>query len=96
MFKIDCPHCGPRSEDEFEWGGPAHLQRPGPAEKVSDKEWAEYLYMRDNAKGKCLERWCHTHGCAEWFNMERDSVTHKITAVYQMGETAPVTGGRHD
>ena len=41
MLKIDCPYCGPRSEEEFTWGGPAHVERPGPAEDVSDNEWAE-------------------------------------------------------
>ena len=93
MLYIKCPCCGQRSEDEFVWGGDAHVGRPGPAEDVSDKEWADYLYKRENKKGVVLERWCHVHGCGEWFNMERCSVSHEITGIYAMGEPAPVEGG---
>lgn len=89
MFKIECPYCGSRSEDEFVWGGPAHIIRPDFDENVSDEEWAEYLHMRDNKKGKSLERWFHMHGCGEWFNMLRNSVTHEIGSIYLMGDPTP-------
>ena len=26
MLLIDCPHCGPRNEVEFRYGGEAHVQ----------------------------------------------------------------------
>lgn len=89
MMYIACPYCGPRSEEEFVWGGPAHLVRPGPAEAVSDAEWTEYLHMRANTKGGDAERWCHVHGCGQWFNVVRSSVTHEITATYRMAEEPP-------
>ncbi len=91
MMKIICPWCGARGEEEYIYGGPAHLQRPyvqdNPAQDISDRDWAEYLFMRDNVKGVSLERWGHIHGCGQWFNMARDSVSHKIHAIYKMDET---------
>ena len=49
--------------------------------------------MRTNRKGLNLERWVHTHGCGRWFNVARDTVTHRIEAVYGMGEAPPVQSG---
>jgi len=78
MFNIKCPHCGPRDENEFIWRGPAFLTRPVYAEDLSDESWADYLYMRENKKGKNTEQWCHSKGCGEWFVIERDTETHEI------------------
>lgn len=92
-MKITCPWCGVRGEEEFTHGGPSHLARPvvgdNPMGDVSDADWADYLFMRDNVKGVSLERWGHIQGCGQWFNMARDSVTHEIHAVYKMGEQPP-------
>ena len=49
--------------------------------------------MRTNRKGLNLERWVHTHGCRRWFNVARDTVTHRIEAVYGMGEAPPTRSG---
>ena len=89
MLLIDCPWCGPRDECEFSYGGEAHIERPKNADKLSDAEWADYLFMRTNPKGKFSERWVHTHGCNRWFNAVRDTVTHEISATYRMGEDRP-------
>jgi heterotetrameric sarcosine oxidase delta subunit len=45
--------------------------------------------MRTNPKGPHRERWVHSHGCRRWFNVERDTATNQIIAVYKMGEAAP-------
>jgi len=87
MLRIRCPHCGDRDEVEFRFGGESHVVRPGPG--VSDSEWAEYLFNRDNPDGLHLERWCHSYGCGQWFNVARDTVTHDILATYAMGEERP-------
>ncbi len=89
MLLIECPWCGPRAEIEYSYGGPSHVTRPGPPEAVSDAEWSAYLHTRRNPKGLHLERWRHTHGCRQWFNVARDTVTHRISAVYRMGEPIP-------
>ena len=89
MLLIPCPYCGERQESEFSYGGEAHIERPKEPEKLSDQEWAEYLFMFTNTKGVFFERWVHSHGCRRWFNVARDTVTYKILAAYEMGEPRP-------
>jgi sarcosine oxidase, subunit delta len=89
MLRISCPHCGPRDETEFRYGGESHIARPGPSAEVSDESWGDYLFGQRNNKGLHLERWCHSAGCGQWFNLARSTVTHEILAVYKMGEKAP-------
>jgi len=45
--------------------------------------------MRTNPKGVLAERWVHSAGCRRWFNLQRDTVSHRIVAVYRIGETPP-------
>ena len=85
MLVIPCPHCGPRDEIEFVCGGEAHIARPLAENKITDAEFADYLFIRDNPKGVFLERWRHSAGCRQWFNVARDTVTHEIIEVYPMG-----------
>ena len=92
MIQIQCPWCGSRSEEEFTWGGQSHIVRPEKPAEVSDQEWADYLYQRINPKGVHYERWRHTYGCRQWFNVARDTVTHEIKAVYQMTDPKPEFG----
>jgi len=80
MMQLDCPWCGMRDEPEFVCGGTSHIQRP--ALEVPDREWAEYLFFRENPKGLHHERWCHIFGCGRWFNVSRDTVTHAVVHVY--------------
>lgn len=87
MLRIECPWCGARDEPEFAFGGEAHVARP-PFE-CDDATWARYLFVRENPKGAHAERWCHTYGCGQWFNVVRDTVTHEIRAVYRNDEPRP-------
>lgn len=87
MLLIDCPWCGPRDEIEFVCGGESHIARPGP--DVDDATWANYLFMRTNPRGRHAERWGHVHGCGQWFNLVRDTVTHEIAAVYRFDQPRP-------
>ena len=85
MLNIKCPYCGEREEHEFSCGGEAHIARPLAENKITDHEFGEYLFLRDNPKGVFLERWRHAAGCRRWFNMVRDTVTHEIIEIYPMG-----------
>lgn len=85
MMLIPCPWCGPRPDSEFSAGGEAHIVRPPDPAALTDEQWGQYLYFRDNVKGAQCERWFHAYGCRRWFNVARDTVTHAITAVYPMG-----------
>jgi sarcosine oxidase subunit delta len=94
MLLINCPNCGPRPEIEFRCGGESHIERPGPHGEVTDEAWSDYLFYRSNPKAEHRERWVHAGGCRRWFNLVRDTVTHRITAVYPMGEAGPAEAAR--
>ena len=85
MLLITCPYCGPREEGEFSCGGEAHIRRPAADVRLRDGEFAQYLFLRDNPKGPFTERWCHDAGCRRWFNVVRDTLTHRILETYEMG-----------
>lgn len=89
MFLIDCPWCGPRDQCEFSYGGEAHIQRPEEPGALADEQWADYLFMRTNPRGRHREQWMHAHGCRRFFNVVRDTVSYRIEAVYRMDEAAP-------
>jgi sarcosine oxidase subunit delta len=89
MLLIACPHCGLRPEIEFRCGGEAHIARPAEPAKLSDADWANFLFNRTNAKGVHAERWLHAHGCQRWFNALRDTASDKIVATYRAGEARP-------
>ena len=94
MLLIECPWCGERDESEFSYAGEAHIARPLQTEKLSDAQWADYLFMRKNPKGLHREQWLHAAGCRRYFNAERDTVTYRMTGTYKIGEPGPVGGGK--
>lgn len=87
MLRIVCPNCGERDESEYRFGGEAHVTRPDIT--VSDAAWSDYLFNRDNHMGLQYERWCHSFGCGQWFNVARDTLSHEIVSVYAMGDPRP-------
>ena len=90
MLLIRCPYCEEdRSELEFRWSGEAHIARPHNIAEISDEEFAEFFFMRDNDKGMVFERWRHVHGCGRFFNAARDSVSDKFFLTYKAGEPKP-------
>jgi sarcosine oxidase subunit delta len=94
MLLISCPYCGPRPENEFRYGGEAHIARPRQPGDLDDEAWMNFLYMRSNPKGVHFERWRHLNGCARFFNCARDTVSDRILATYRMGEAKPDLGGQ--
>ena len=89
MLLIACPWCGVRPENEFRYGGEAHIARPVDPSAVDDAAWAEFLYMRANPKGRHAERWRHIHGCGRFFNCVRDTVSDRVLVTYRPGELPP-------
>jgi sarcosine oxidase subunit delta len=87
---ISCPWCGAREEAEFHYGGQAHVSYPEDSTSLSDAEWAQYVFFRDNPKGPFAERWVHSAGCRRWFNAVRDTTTHQMLVVYRVGDPRPV------
>jgi sarcosine oxidase subunit delta len=89
MLLIPCPHCGPRPELEFVYGGEAHRARPADPAALSDEAWAAFLHERTNPKGRHRERWRHLHGCGQFFNVLRDTRNDAILAAYPIGAPLP-------
>jgi sarcosine oxidase subunit delta len=73
-FLLPCPNCGPRNVYEFRFGGEAK-SRPD-ENAVTDKEWADYVYLSENVYGPRQEWWYHTKGCGCWFALTRDTRTN--------------------
>lgn len=92
MLQIPCPWCGVRDQSEFTYGGEAHIVRPEDPASLTDAEWADYLFMRENPRGPHREQWHHTYGCRRWFNVQRDTVSYRIEGSYKVGEQPPGDG----
>ncbi len=84
MLLIKCPWCGERAETEFSYGGEAGIKRPLEPDKLTDEEWADYLFNRSNPKGAHHELWNHAGGCRRWFEAERDTVTYRIAVTREL------------
>ncbi len=85
MLLIRCPWCGDRAETEFSCGGEAGISRPLRPDTLTDAEWSDYLFNRNNPRGEHKELWNHTAGCRRWFEAERDTVTYIVKRTYQLG-----------
>lgn len=92
MLLITCPHCGPRAETEFRYGGEAHIARPADPAALDDAAWGDFLYTRSATKGVLAERWNHAHGCQRWFNALRDTVSDRFLTTYPAGQPRPDAG----
>jgi methylglutamate dehydrogenase subunit B len=75
---IKCPYCGERPLEEFAVLGDAAPMRPAGDDFEA---WYDYVYLRDNLKGRMSEHWHHAGGCRSWLIVERDNATHEIFAV---------------
>lgn len=90
MFLIKCPYCQEeRAELEFRAAGEAHIARPSNISEITDQEFADYFFLRDNHKGIIFERWRHIHGCGRFFNAVRHTVSDRFLLTYKAGEPKP-------
>lgn len=89
MLLISCPWCGAREQTEFAYFGEAHIARPDDPDKLSDAEWADYLFFRKNPRGWHAERWMHAAGCRRFFNLARHTADGTIAGAYKVGDAPP-------
>ena len=75
---IKCPHCGTRPLEEFTFLGDAGPQRPNSNDPASMDRWFDYVYLRDNPKGRFDEYVHHSGGCRAWLVVTRDTQTHEV------------------
>ena len=85
---IKCPYCGERPSEEFTYRGDARPKRPETVEAEVSDEWFDYVYLRDNVKGRMHEQWHHSGGCRAWLVLERDTGSHEIFGVTTAPEYA--------
>ena len=86
MKLMPCPLNGLRNIQEFVCGGEVSVM-PDPA-TVSDEDWAEHVFLQDNAAGVVREWWCHT-ATSFWFIAERDTRTDEILRTYPAAVVFP-------
>ena len=79
MLEINCPFCGRRAQVEFTYAGDATKVRPDTG-GGTDRDWFEFVYIRDNPRGDHDELWHHTGGCRRHIKVRRNLITHEITA----------------
>jgi methylglutamate dehydrogenase subunit B len=78
---INCPHCGERPVEEFTFFGDARPRRPTSNDPATMEAWFEYVYLRDNPRGRLDEFVHHVGGCRSWLVVSRDTQTHEVFAV---------------
>ena len=57
---------------------------PNP-KKVTDDEWADFIWMSNNTAGVVREWWCHV-ATSYWFIAERNTITDEILKTYAANE----------
>jgi heterotetrameric sarcosine oxidase delta subunit len=91
VFRIPCPHCGPRDATEFRHQGESR-ERPDPR-SATREQWRAYLYEKDNVAGWTRETWYHGLGCRRFITVERDTVTNEARPI--TASEPPAADGIH-
>ena len=78
---MNCPNCGARNVQEFRYGG-EYNPRPARPLEISEEEWNDYVFMRDNKWGPQKEWWYHRAGCQLWFLALRHTRTNEVIETY--------------
>jgi sarcosine oxidase subunit delta len=76
-MRIPCPVCGERPSEEFTYRGDARPVRP-PMDSSDQGAWVDYVFFRDDERGRIKEQWQHTIGCRAWIVVDRDTATHEV------------------
>ena len=80
MIRINCPYCGLRGHEEFNYIGDATKQRPASPADATAAEWHDFVYIRDNLRGPHQEIWQHIQGCRAFVRVLRNTLTHEVLA----------------
>ena len=75
---IPCPYCGTRPVEEFTFLGDAKPARPTTNDPASMDQWFDYVYLRDNPRGRFDEYAHHSGGCRAWLVVSRNTETHEV------------------
>ena len=91
---IPCPHCGIRPVEEFTFLGDARPVRPTSNDPATMDQWFDYVYLRDNPKGRFDEYVHHSGGCRAWLVVTRDTETHEVFGAVTARDWAGKRKGR--
>ena len=86
MLLIPCPHCGPREQAEFDYGGRAIALPPLDA---SVGEWHQALHLGGDGDSRVDEHWYHAAGCERWTRVSRNQHSHEIDHLAASTQEAP-------
>ena len=70
---IKCPYCGSRPRKNSPISAMRRSKRPTSNDPSTMDQWFDYVYLRDNPKGRMHEYWHHSGGCRSWLVVERDT-----------------------
>ena len=85
-MRITCPLCGERDRREFYYAGDeTYADRP--VADAAPEAWDAHLHLRTNSAGPTRDLWYHEAGCGAWLVLDRNTVTHAITAVTLVADT---------
>ena len=91
---IPCPHCGTRPVEEFTFLGDASVKRPTSNDPSSMEQWYDYVYLRNNPKGRFDEFVHHSGGCRAWLVISRDTETHEVFGCVTACDHGKAKGGK--
>ena len=77
---IDCPYCGKRSHQEFNYIGDACKENM-PALDANHDIWTNYVFIRDNPDQWHDEIWQHVGACRAYLRVTRHMRSHDIKHV---------------
>ena len=89
-FLLSCPNCGPRSVNDFRFGGEVSA-RPSPGDP--EETWSAYFYLSKNVAGLQQEWWYHKYGCRRWFHAQRNTLNNRVSATYWPGQGPSLPAG---
>ncbi len=78
MLLIPCPHCGPRDESEFTYGGPYSPMPPLEGGSTAE-DWHRAVHLGSSGTAPLRELWYHDAGCERWVVLRRDPKSHDFT-----------------
>ena len=91
MKLLRCPINGLRPRQEFSFGGEVR-EMPDP-DRVTDAQWADYVFNRCGEPGVKREWWYHSPS-GTWFLADRDIQTDRFVRTY-LYEDQPHTEQDH-
>jgi sarcosine oxidase subunit delta len=80
--------------EEFTFLGDATPTRPTTNDPSSMDQWFDYVYLRDNPRGRFDEYAHHLGGCRAWLVVSRNTETHEVYGAVTARDFAKAKGDR--